>query len=201
MDLVWFYPVLPDIHTRRTLEKFQPELWNTGDKVVKYFCLYRFIDGPFSGSGKAIYFKRKPLGGRLHLPDHLEKLVIDFRVIAKIVHGEIPENQQVDYLSVFSFFFADPFFFRIFLDFLVCTEADGVHIEEKLAFDAAASALPHPAPVLERFADHCARRNGSDGLVEVLYLDGGERYPNHISVATVFVHCIHVARSEHFVAG
>ena len=75
----------------------------------------------------------------------------------------------------------------------------GVDVDGQRALDAAAAALAHGPPVLERVAHKGVGRDRSDGLVEVLYLDRRERHLGYVSVGAVFAHGDPVARAEHVV--
>ena len=66
-------------------------------------------------------------------------------------------------------------------------------------FDAPAAGFLHAAPVGEGFGYEFVGGNGGDGLVPVLYLDGGETYLRHLAVHSAARHHYPVAEPYHVV--
>ena len=90
----------------------------------------------------------------------------------QIVFDILAEDMEVDNFAVVLFLFRDPALFGKTLPFVGRTETDGVHVDIQRALDTAAAAFAHAAPVLERIADQGVWRNGGDGFIPILHLDG-----------------------------
>lgn len=205
------------------LEDAEAELVDNGEEVVEDVGLDALVGAPADVVGEDVDFQGDAVFGGLELADELDHLLVDLGVCFEVGDAVGAEGAEVGEAAavaegaevVFAtggVFGGDLFEFGVEVgleeaellpagELFFGGEGDGAEVDLDGAFDAAAAAFLHAAPVFERFGDEGVGGDGGDGAVPVADLDGGEGDVDDVAVGAGFGHFDPVADADHLVDG
>lgn len=212
---------LTHVRAARMLEHPQAEFRQNRQQMIEDVRLVALVRHPGHGIGKAVQLQRQAVGRRLQLAYDLGHVLVDARVLAQVMLDVGAEGTQVGDPAGVGWFlggigqFGVPAQQLALLVAQVLAEqqealqagnlvrAQKAHaglVQVDRPLDAAAAGFLHAAIILERVADQAFGRNGGDGLVPVLHLDGMQGDVDDITVGIELWHLDPVT-DAHDIAG